>query len=112
MKPCKPPQFSLGSLLWLVLLVAVLGGWYVDRTRMSRTLEQQSTEVREVKRRAAADKAHFDQLIQSSLAAQIAAQTELDQLRQVERRRQEVEENLLRRIRHEREISLLLQNRK
>jgi hypothetical protein len=27
-------QFGLGSLLWLMLLAAVLIGWYVDRTRL------------------------------------------------------------------------------
>ena len=111
MKPRKPPQFSLGSLLWLMLSVAVVGGWYVDRTRLNHKVEGQAAEVQQIRQKAIADKAHFDQLIQSSLAAQIAAQTELDRLRQYERRRQELEENLLRRIRHEREIGLLLRNR-
>jgi cytochrome c-type biogenesis protein CcmH/NrfF len=38
----KPPfQFRLGSLLWLILVVAILIGWYLDSTKLRRHLREQ-----------------------------------------------------------------------
>ena len=38
--PRKPPfQFGLGSLLWLVLVCALLLGWILDRTRLQKQTE-------------------------------------------------------------------------
>lgn len=44
------PQFSLRAILWVMLVVALLSGWWVDRTRLSTGLDA------ERQRRAALEK--------------------------------------------------------
>ena len=35
----KRPQFGLRDILWAMLFVALLFGWWVDRTRLARDLD-------------------------------------------------------------------------
>jgi hypothetical protein len=49
MKP-KPFQFGLASLLWLILVVAILIGWYRDRRQL--ILEHEQERVRAARQQA------------------------------------------------------------
>ena len=38
--PMKLPQFTLRDLFWLVLVVALAVGWFVDRTRLVQQINR------------------------------------------------------------------------
>jgi hypothetical protein len=110
MESRKPLQFGLGSLLWLVLLVAVLIGWHQDRTQLRRELQQQSHEVQAIRHQAAAEKARSDAM----LRRYIAAESELKRFKEEYRIYEEVKQDLSRtelRLRRETESGLILQDR-
>ena len=108
--PARPFQFSLGSLLWLVVLVALVCGWLVDRTRLSRAHQEQLQEAQRIRQQAAQQKARSDAMHRRWLQTE----SELKRLEVKYREPEEAERNLSRtqyRIQRERESALFLENR-
>jgi hypothetical protein len=87
----KTFQFGVGTLLWTIVLVAVLSAWHVDRIRLSSALVEKSKEVERIKQSAAEDRLMLKAMVSRSLDAEI----ELKRLKDDRRSQQQAERELI-----------------
>lgn len=102
----KPFQFGLRSLLWLVLLLAILLGWYADRRQRQRDFDQTQATLLKVQNRLAAEKAS----LRAMRDRYMTVERELQSFRRAEQASQEADREVGR-VQREREARLLLEDR-
>ena len=98
-------QFRLASLLWLMLVAAILLGWYSDRVRIMRDLDQQRVE--QLRQQADAHKQELQKATESMRSANLDLYSKLLRYREMEQNDRDRARALKAMLDRERESQLL-----